>query len=82
MDYGIGFHYLNFEDRYLRFPEYFLKITPEVQERKNITQDYLNRDFCNFIYSNSKNGEGAIERIDFCKKLIAPPYKHAVRVEV
>ena len=68
-DYGIGFHYLNFEDRYLRFPEYFYKINPEIQNRSNLSNELANRDFCNFIYSNSINGEGAPLRIAFCKKL-------------
>ena len=68
-DYGLGFHNIEFEDRYLRFPEYFYKLSESVQNRSNLSNDLAHRDFCNFIYSNSKNGEGAPLRIDFCKKL-------------
>ncbi len=68
-DYGLGFHHLEFEDRYLRFPEYFYKLNSSIQNRESLSDDLANRKFCNFIYSNSKNGEGAQDRIDFCKKL-------------
>ncbi len=68
-DYGIGFNNIKFDDRYLRFPEYFFKLTPEIQNKENLDNSLANRKFCNFIYSNSKNGEGAKLRIDFCKKL-------------
>ena len=73
-DYGLGFHNLQFEDRYLRFPEYFYKLPASVQDRSNLSDELANRKFCNFIYSNSKNGEGAKLRVDFCKKL--QEYKH------
>ena len=53
-DYGLGFHHLEFEDRYLRFPEYFFKLDKLVQNRENLSDDLANRKFCNFIYSNSK----------------------------
>lgn len=73
-DYGIGFHHINFEDRYLRFTEYNLKITPEIQNKQNLDNSLAKRKFCNFVYSNSKNGEGATLRPDFCKELAK--YKH------
>jgi len=73
-DYAFGFHNIQFEDRYLRFPEYFYKMPNTVQERANLSGELAKRKFCNFIYSNSKNGEGAPLRIDFCKKL--QKYKH------
>ena len=69
-DYGIGFHHITFEDRYLRYPEYFYKIKPELQNRQNLSDELFDRKFCNFIYSNSKNGEGAPLRIEFCKQLM------------
>ncbi|MBR2526454.1 glycosyltransferase [bacterium] len=68
-DYGLGFHNLQFEDRYLRFPEYFYKLPASVQNRSNLSNELAHRDFCNFIYSNSINGEGAKLRVDFCKQL-------------
>ena len=64
-DYAIGFHYLNFGDRYLRLPlyiiygEFFIKggyqkvkdnILPEPKQ-------LLNRKFCNFVYSNSATAD-------------------------
>ena len=73
-DYGLGFHNLQFEDRYLRFPEYYYSLSASVQNREDLSDDLANRKFCNFIYSNSKNGEGASARIEFCKKL--QQYKH------
>lgn len=73
-DYGIGFHHITFEDRYLRFTEYNLKIQPEIQNRQNLSPELAQRKFCNFVYSNCRNGEGAPLRAEFCKKLAA--YKH------
>lgn len=73
-DYGIGFHHIEFEDRYLRFTEYNLKLLPEMQNRENLSVDLAKRKFCNFVYSNSKNGEGATLRPEFCKML--SEYKH------
>lgn len=57
-DYAIGFHYLDFQDRYLRYPNFalfedqFLKLLQD----QNFTRKDLNRksEFCNFIYANSK----------------------------
>lgn len=46
-DYAIGFDRMEFGDRYIRKPIY----TKKVALNKNF--DYLNRKFCNFIYSNN-----------------------------
>lgn len=73
-DYGIGFHHIKFEDRYLRFTEYNLKIQPEIQNRQNLSDNLTKRKFCNFVYSNCRNGEGAALRAEFCKAL--SKYKH------
>lgn len=73
-DYGIGFHHIKFEDRYLRFTEYNLKIQPEIQNRQNLSANLTERKFCNFVYSNCRNGEGAALRAEFCKAL--SKYKH------
>ncbi len=54
-DYAIGFHYIDFEDRYFRLPLFVL-----YQGYENITSKWvdkeaaLNRKFCNFVYSNNK----------------------------
>ncbi|MBR5130209.1 MAG: glycosyltransferase [Alphaproteobacteria bacterium] len=71
-DYACAFDDISFGDRYFRKRYYF----PEkaIQDRSFITPDMANRKFCNFIYSNSNNGEGSILRQEFCKKLME--YKH------
>ncbi|MDR1718588.1 MAG: glycosyltransferase [Dysgonamonadaceae bacterium] len=55
-DYALGFHFLEFGDRYLRFPVYLLD--KEVQrlelERQIDPANALNRKFCNFVYTNNK----------------------------
>ncbi|ONI37919.1 hypothetical protein AN639_06765 [Candidatus Epulonipiscium fishelsonii] len=59
-DYGIGFSYINFQDRYVRFPLYLFNIYEEDYNKalqKHINnQDILKEKnkFCNFIYSNRK----------------------------
>lgn len=61
-DYGISFNYINFDDRYLRFPLYFLyeEDIENVKKRGTIEGDHCTKDkFCNFIYSN---GDAADER--------------------
>ena len=59
-DYAIGFDYINFGDRYIRFPIFALGYSS--QKLKEIENQYnnrsfdlfLKRDFCSFIYSNSR----------------------------
>ena len=75
-DYAIGFHYLNFADRYIRYPlylvdgfrayagdDYALDLQLALQKHK-IEDDILNRksEFCSFVYSNAKAAQcrGAI----------------------
>ncbi len=65
-DYALGFHFLDFEDRYMRFPlyvyyqwyyeEYYNK-ADSINSIKNITKDLQKRKFCNFIYSNNINSD-------------------------
>ena len=71
-DYGIGFDYLEFGDRYFRM--YDFMPNKSINDRSDVTDDFVNRRFCNFIYSNATSGEGAILRQEFCKKLME--YKH------
>jgi alpha(1,3/1,4) fucosyltransferase len=52
-DYGIGFAYLNFDDRYIRLPNFITygiqPIYEFIKNRKSLPKS----KFCNFIYSNS-----------------------------
>jgi hypothetical protein len=57
-DYGIGFSYLEFGDRYLRYPNFAL-IEDQFEKLlkfRRVTSEELKEKpyFCNFIYSNSK----------------------------
>ena len=56
-DFAIGFDYLNFEDRYLRFPNFalFEKQFSQLTLYKELQQIDVDqkKHFCNFIYSNS-----------------------------
>lgn len=54
-DYGIGFEYLDYGDRYFRFPNYafYPDITAEMADKhKNIVPELADREFCSFVYSN------------------------------
>ncbi|MBZ9729096.1 hypothetical protein LB467_05310 [Salegentibacter sp. JZCK2] len=57
-DFAIGFHHLQFNDRYLRFPNYaFLRDQFEqLVQFKTFTSEDLHKKtiFCNFIYANSE----------------------------
>ncbi len=72
-DYAIGFDKMVFGDRYLRRPLWF-------PDRCNIPQmdisdeEALNRKFCNFVYSNDKDGNAVELRTKFAKLLME--YKH------
>ena len=57
-DYGIGFSYLEFGDRYLRYPNFAL-IEAQFEQLikpKGFSKEDLRKKeyFCNFIYSNAK----------------------------
>lgn len=70
-DYCIGFDYLTFSDRYIRFPLY--KINENYNklfqlDLNNLSDDYLlNRKFCSFIVSNAKYSDPI--RIKFFEEL-------------
>lgn len=69
-DYALGFHHLNFEDRYLRFPLYIIYagFNELLSGNKLINEELLlNRKFCNFVYSNSTFADP--KREYFFKKL-------------
>lgn len=67
-DYGTGFEFLEFGDRYFRKNYYYP--SKEIQDRSFVKDKLFERRFCNFIYSNEQNGEGAKIRKVFCKKLM------------
>jgi alpha(1,3/1,4) fucosyltransferase len=64
-DYAMGYHYLSFEDRYMRLPLYVyyqwhyaeLKNSDLslIKVSKFTDNDLVNRKFCNFVYSNNVN---------------------------
>lgn len=77
-DYSLGPFPLSFGDRYFRLPPFanygeddFWKILTEERE---VPKEAFDRKFCNFVYSNANSGEGALKRIEFCRKLAE--YKH------
>ncbi|ANV98156.1 hypothetical protein BBW65_04780 [Helicobacter enhydrae] len=55
-DYALGFDYLDFGDRYLRYPLFLLdQKTFKLAEQKHLLKDeakLLQRDFCSFVVSN------------------------------
>ena len=64
-DYAIGFEYLNFGDRYLRFP-LWLNYPDDVENMRNKHKDVnvtAKTDFCSFVYSNS-NASQMRDKID------------------
>lgn len=69
-DYAIGFDYINFEDRYLRVPNYlifdqYLSIF-KIAEKKHLNKNLkIEKKFCNMVVSNGLNGE----RIKFFHEL-------------
>lgn len=85
-DYALGFDHIQFGDRYIRAAagdcmgigisseNDYRDFDESIQLRKPITEDFFNRKFCNFIYSNPTNGDGALSRVEFCKRLMK--YKH------
>lgn len=68
-DYAMGFYHLNFGDRYLRFPLYLLDHYAwkdlELLANKQITPEFANRKFCNFVYSNTKQADPIRDKFFF-----------------
>lgn len=55
-DYAIGFDYMDFEGRYLRFPSFAMDGAQFDQLTQSVAlsdEAAINRKFCNFIYSNA-----------------------------
>lgn len=55
-DYAIGFDYMDFEDRYMRYPYYLLRYSKEVLENLHLTsldiKDHSSRKFSSFVVGN------------------------------
>lgn len=68
-DYALGFHFIDFEDRYFRHRNHNFS-TEDIQQHSNLNDDLCRRKFCNFIYSNMRIGEGTVLRRDFCLELM------------
>ena len=71
-DYAIGFDYLTYEDRYLRYPLYLFyeQIPDALTKHVGIDERVLREktEFCNFIYGNT-HAQG--QRPDFFRRLSA-----------
>lgn len=72
-DYAVGYDYMTFGERYLRFPYYYWH-SPLAAPRPAVTPEMARRRFCNFIYCNVSGGEGSRLRQEFCRKLMG--YQH------
>lgn len=62
-DYAIGYHHINFEDRYLYHPwcyeeEYRNNIELMLNKKTLKDEDALNRKFCAVVYANGLNTDG------------------------
>lgn len=68
-DYAIGFDYISFADRYLRFPLYLMYDSyAKLYERQFPSDEYLvGRKFCSFVVSNHRRSSPVRE--DFYKLL-------------
>lgn len=71
-DYALGFHYLEYPGRYMRFPLYVmypgferLAFTGPIPDAGRL----LDRNFCNFVYSNASNADPT--RTEFFRRLSA-----------
>lgn len=57
-DYALGFDYLEFEDRYLRYPLWLLNNETNshiLNKHKTFSPQLAKRDFCSFVVSNGGN---------------------------
>ncbi len=69
VDYAVGFDYLEYGDRYLRYPLWMDYKEDLERAKKKHEQDFSaagQRDFCSFVYSNA---DGAPERQRFYELL-------------
>ncbi len=65
-DYAMAFDDMEYGDRYLRLPVYYLKWycwAKRLPPREWSDEELLQRKFCNFIYSNGKHADEKRERV-------------------
>lgn len=70
-DYAIGFDYLEFGDRYLRYPTYLAAIYREDIKKmmiraKNGTDLSKKKGFCSFVYSNGAATKERVALLEVC----------------
>ncbi len=56
-DYGIGFEYLTYQDRYLRLPNFYFyedAVEKMLHKHEDVNEKDANREFCSFVYSNNR----------------------------
>ncbi len=56
-DYGIGFEYMTYGDRYLRLPNFAFYpdiVNKMICKHENVEDNLSDRAFCSFVYSNAK----------------------------
>jgi len=68
-DYAIAFDNIQFGNRYMRRPVWLFN-TEGWKACELTDEQALNRKFCNFVYSNGKDGWATKLRQDFAKKLM------------
>ncbi|WP_300440071.1 glycosyltransferase family 10 [Christiangramia sp.] len=85
-DYAIGFHFIDFGDRYLRYPNFALFKDQFESLLESPAEEFSNQKefFCNFIYSNS---EAAPQRDDFFYRLnrykkVSSPGSHLNNMQI
>ena len=69
-DYAIGFEYMDFEDRYMRFPLWALyPLDTDAMEHKHIDANLKDKtDFCSFVVSNPHGNEARGQFMDLLSK--------------
>lgn len=66
VDYALGFHNIDFEDRYLKFPHYILypgACQNAMEKHQNVKREDCNRLFCNYVISNAISDSARDEMI-------------------
>lgn len=64
-DYAIGFDFMNFGDRYIRFPFYYLTQNSKYlsSESRETNQFVTKESFCSFVVSNNANADKCRENL-------------------
>ena len=69
-DYALGFEYLDFEDRYMRFPLWalYLNDTDKMQHKHQQVDINEKKEFCSFVVSNPHGNEVRSQFMDLLSK--------------